>query len=140
MFCVSVQKNLFQPNRTILLLEAVGWLGQTASWESVYREVSHLCCTYLCLTFTAVRLVFMVSATSEQAPGFFYCQRLLSFWSFLIWMGNYVKKNTFNFDFCTFLLHHAHILFSFDSEKALQLNSLSLTFPCFFIWLYVPQA
>lgn len=49
-------------------------------------------------------------------------------------------KNAFNFDFCTFLLLHAHILFLFDSEKAQQLNSLSLSFSCFFIWLYVPQA
>lgn len=33
------------------------------------------CSAYLCLTFTAGRVVFIVVATAEQAPGFFYCQR-----------------------------------------------------------------
>lgn len=47
-----------------------------------------VCSTYLYLTFTTARLVFTVSTSGEQAPGFFYCQRecmlpsgLLSFYN-----------------------------------------------------------
>lgn len=46
-------------------------LGICIQWcESCVR-----CSAYLCLTFTTARLVFIVSTTGEQAPGFFYCQR-----------------------------------------------------------------
>lgn len=32
------------------------------------------CSAYLCLTFTAGRVVFTMPGAGEQAPGFFYCQ------------------------------------------------------------------
>lgn len=52
-------------------LKIDGVLGICIQW----RESCVQCSAYLCMTFTAARVVFIVSAMGEQAPGFFYCQR-----------------------------------------------------------------
>lgn len=62
---------------------AVPLLGQSTTGDrlhlgSVYTVAWVMCAvssTYLWLTFTTARLLFTVSASAQQAPGFFYCQR-----------------------------------------------------------------